>query len=39
MGLFVGVMFDEEYGGIGASALQTLVSVEEVSKVCATSGG
>ena len=31
-------MFDEEYGGIGASALMTLVAVEEVSKVCATSG-
>ncbi len=36
-GLF-GVMFDEEYGGLGASALMTLVAVEEVSKVCATSG-
>ena len=33
-----GVMFDEEYGGIGASALLTLVTVEEISKVCATSG-
>jgi alkylation response protein AidB-like acyl-CoA dehydrogenase len=29
---------DEEYGGVGASALMTLVSVEEISKVCATSG-
>ncbi len=29
---------DEEYGGVGASALTTLVSVEEISKVCATSG-
>ncbi len=29
---------DEEYGGIGASALVTLVSIEEISKVCATSG-
>jgi alkylation response protein AidB-like acyl-CoA dehydrogenase len=29
---------DEAYGGIGASALMTLVSVEEISKVCATSG-
>ncbi len=28
----------EEYGGSGASALQTLISIEEVSKVCATSG-
>jgi alkylation response protein AidB-like acyl-CoA dehydrogenase len=33
-----GIMFDEEYGGLGASALMTLVAVEEVSKVCATSG-
>jgi alkylation response protein AidB-like acyl-CoA dehydrogenase len=33
-----GVMFDEEYGGAGASALMTLVAIEEVSKVCATSG-
>ena len=29
---------DEAYGGIGASALMTLVSIEEISKVCATSG-
>jgi alkylation response protein AidB-like acyl-CoA dehydrogenase len=36
-GLF-GIMFDEEHGGIGASALLTLVAVEEVSKACATSG-
>jgi alkylation response protein AidB-like acyl-CoA dehydrogenase len=33
-----GILFDEEYGGIGASALMTLVAIEEVSKVCATSG-
>jgi alkylation response protein AidB-like acyl-CoA dehydrogenase len=33
-----GILFDEEYGGIGASALLTLVAIEEVSKVCATSG-
>src|SRR5215217_3600076 len=33
-----GVMYDEEYGGLGASALMTLVAIEEVSKVCATSG-
>jgi alkylation response protein AidB-like acyl-CoA dehydrogenase len=33
-----GVMFDEEHGGAGASALMTLVAIEEVSKVCATSG-
>src|SRR5204862_2317113 len=31
-------MVDEEYGGAGASALMTLVAIEEVSKVCATSG-
>jgi alkylation response protein AidB-like acyl-CoA dehydrogenase len=29
---------DEQYGGIGASALMTFVSVEEISRVCATSG-
>src|SRR4051794_13609728 len=33
-----GVMYDEEYGGIGESALMTLVTIEELSKVCATSG-
>src|SRR5204863_4360049 len=33
-----GLMFDEDYGGAGASALMTLVAIEEVSKVCATSG-
>jgi alkylation response protein AidB-like acyl-CoA dehydrogenase len=33
-----GVMYDEEYGGLGASALMTLVTIEEISKVCATSG-
>jgi alkylation response protein AidB-like acyl-CoA dehydrogenase len=32
------LMFDEEYGGAGASALMTVVAIEEVSKVCATSG-
>jgi alkylation response protein AidB-like acyl-CoA dehydrogenase len=36
-GIF-GLMFDEVHGGVGASALMTLVSIEEVSKVCATSG-
>ncbi len=36
-GLF-GLMFDEQYGGVGASALMTLVAIEEVSKHCATSG-
>jgi alkylation response protein AidB-like acyl-CoA dehydrogenase len=33
-----GILFGEEYGGLGASALLTLVAIEEVSKVCATSG-
>ncbi|HUZ82323.1 MAG TPA: acyl-CoA dehydrogenase family protein [Gaiellaceae bacterium] len=33
-----GVLYDEEYGGIGSSALMTLVMIEELSKVCATSG-
>ena len=33
-----GVMYDEEYGGLGASALTTLVMIEELSKVCATTG-
>ena len=35
-GIF-GLLFDEEYGGLGASALMTLVAIEEVAKVCATS--
>src|SRR5581483_11688998 len=35
-GLF-GIMFDEEHGGVGASALTALVAIEEVAKVCATS--
>jgi alkylation response protein AidB-like acyl-CoA dehydrogenase len=33
-----GVLYDEEFGGIGESSLMTLVLVEELSKVCATSG-
>jgi alkylation response protein AidB-like acyl-CoA dehydrogenase len=33
-----GLLFDEQYGGAGESALMTLVAIEEVSKVCATSG-
>ena len=33
-----GIMYDEEYGGIGESSLMTLVTIEELSKVCATSG-
>src|SRR5439155_8338947 len=32
-----GILVDEEYGGLGASALLTLVAIEEVAKVCATS--
>jgi alkylation response protein AidB-like acyl-CoA dehydrogenase len=35
---FFGLMFDEEHGGVGASALMTLVAIEEISKHCATSG-
>src|SRR5207248_10488619 len=35
-GIF-GLMFDEQHGGVGASALMTLVAIEEVEKVCATS--
>ena len=30
--------FDEEYGGTGTGALMVLVAIEEISKVCATSG-
>src|SRR5437764_4071968 len=33
-----GIMYDEEYGGIGESSLMTLVTIEELSEVCATSG-
>jgi alkylation response protein AidB-like acyl-CoA dehydrogenase len=33
-----GIMFDEAYGGIGESSLMTFVTIEELSKVCATSG-
>jgi alkylation response protein AidB-like acyl-CoA dehydrogenase len=33
-----GVLYDEEFGGLGASALTALVAIEELSKVCATSG-
>ena len=36
-GLF-GLMFAEEHGGAAAGALATLVAIEEISKVCATSG-
>jgi alkylation response protein AidB-like acyl-CoA dehydrogenase len=33
-----GILYDEEFGGLGASALMALVTIEELSKVCATSG-
>src|SRR5437764_9447196 len=33
-----GVLFEEVYGGLGASSLLSLVAIEEISKVCATSG-
>jgi len=33
-----GVLFDEAYGGIGESSLLAFVTIEELSKVCATSG-
>src|SRR5436190_10631353 len=33
-----GLLFDEAYGGLGTGALLSLVAIEEVSKVCATSG-
>ncbi len=33
-----GIMYDEPYGGIGESSLLTFVTIEELSKVCATSG-
>jgi len=33
-----GLYFEEEFGGTGTGALLSLVAIEEVSKVCATSG-
>jgi alkylation response protein AidB-like acyl-CoA dehydrogenase len=33
-----GLFFDEEWGGTGTGVLLALVAIEEVSKVCATSG-
>jgi alkylation response protein AidB-like acyl-CoA dehydrogenase len=36
-GIF-GLFFEERYGGTGTGALLALVAIEEVSKVCATSG-
>jgi alkylation response protein AidB-like acyl-CoA dehydrogenase len=36
-GIF-GLFFEEEDGGLGTGTLMSLVAIEEVSKVCATSG-
>ena len=33
-----GLLFEEEWGGTGTGALLALIAIEEVSKVCATSG-
>ncbi|MHB8468365.1 MAG: acyl-CoA dehydrogenase family protein [Gaiellaceae bacterium] len=33
-----GLFFDEAYGGLGTGTLLALIAIEEVSKVCATSG-
>jgi alkylation response protein AidB-like acyl-CoA dehydrogenase len=33
-----GILYDEQYGGIGESSLLAFVVIEELSKVCATSG-
>src|SRR3954466_8586256 len=33
-----GLCFGEEYGGLGTGTLLALIAIEEVSKVCATSG-
>jgi len=33
-----GLLFDEEHGGLGTGTLLALVAIEEISKVCATSG-
>src|SRR5438067_7547308 len=33
-----GLLFDESAGGLGTGALLALIAIEEVSKVCATSG-
>jgi alkylation response protein AidB-like acyl-CoA dehydrogenase len=33
-----GLPYDEEYGGAGTGALMVLVAIEELSKVCATTG-
>ncbi|MBA3365151.1 MAG: acyl-CoA dehydrogenase family protein, partial [Actinobacteria bacterium] len=34
----LGLPFDEEYGGTGTGALMVLVAIEEISRVCATTG-
>jgi alkylation response protein AidB-like acyl-CoA dehydrogenase len=34
----LGLPYDEEYGGTGTGALMVLVAIEELSKVCATTG-
>jgi alkylation response protein AidB-like acyl-CoA dehydrogenase len=33
-----GLFFEERYGGLGTGTLLALIAIEEVSKVCATSG-
>jgi len=33
-----GLPFEERYGGTGTGALMVLVAIEELSKVCATTG-
>src|SRR2546422_7401600 len=33
-----GLLFEEEYGGLGTGTLLALIAIEEISKVCATSG-
>src|SRR5437899_6988017 len=33
-----GLFFDEQHGGLGTGTLLALITIEEVSKVCATSG-
>jgi alkylation response protein AidB-like acyl-CoA dehydrogenase len=33
-----GLFFDEEHGGLGTGTVLALIAIEEVSKVCATSG-
>ncbi|HKH31774.1 MAG TPA: acyl-CoA dehydrogenase family protein [Gaiellaceae bacterium] len=33
-----GLFFDESYGGLGTGTLLALIAIEEISKVCATSG-